>query len=376
MSLSAIRTCFCIVVFSICFAAPLHHVKDVEFDEDVITIHFNKAVDKGMYNFFQLKSDELKRDIYDFDAIMPHKTMMSKTLNNGLEVRIAQNTPQRVRLVLAHSDAIETKIVLDGLVVRVEVIQPTSKTSNKVSKTPTQQTPVTPKPSPTIHNKRIVVLDAGHGGKDCGAMGVTKVCEKTIVLNLAKELQKELLKRGYHVHMTRSKDVFIPLKKRTEFANSKGADVFISIHANAVQEARQKELNGIETYFLSPARSERAKSVAAAENKEDIEELGVFSRETVLGILNAQRLYASHRLALDIQFGVLSTLKRRYDITDGGVREGPFWVLAGALMPSILLEIGYITHPKEGKLLAQPVYQKLLAKGIADGIDGYFAKNY
>ena len=80
-------------------------------------------------------------------------------------------------------------------------------------------------------------------------------------------------------------------------------------------------------------------------------------------------------MAIDVQYGMLQSLRKKQKVVDGGVREGPFWVLVGAVMPSVLLEIGYITHPKEGKSLNQTHYQKALALGIADGIDGYFQKN-
>ncbi len=362
----AIRIFCALWLLTLGIAAPLPQIESVELDEENVILHFNKAATKEIVHFFQLKSNDLKRDIYDFDAILLDG-IIGESLENGVQLKVAQNTPQKVRLVLSHKTMLQTSISFKGTSVYITIMQP------KANKTkPNKENP---KVKPAAKG-RIIVIDPGHGGRDCGAMGVAKVCEKVVVLSVAKELEKELKKRGYTVYMTRSKDVFIPLKRRTEFANSKNADVFISLHANAVLQPRQKELSGIETYFLSPARSERAKSVAATENKEDIEELSALSRETVLGILNAQRLYASHRLALDVQFGVLGALKKPYNTIDGGVREGPFWVLAGALMPSILLEIGYITHPKEGKTIVQPNYHKLLARGIANGIDGYFIKNF
>lgn len=366
MSSFAIRIFCALWLLALGIAAPLPQIESVELDEENVILHFNKTATKEMVHFFQLKSNDLKRDIYDFDAILLDG-IISESLENGVQLKVAQNTPQKARLVLSHKNMLQTSISFKDTSVHITIVQP------KTNKTkPSKENP---KAKP-VAKGRIIVIDPGHGGRDCGAMGVAKVCEKVVVLSVAKELEKELKKRGYTVYMTRSKDVFIPLKRRTEFANSKNADVFISLHANAVLQPRQKELSGIETYFLSPARSERAKSVAATENKEDIEELSALSRETVLGILNAQRLYASHKLALDVQFGVLGTLKKPYNTIDGGVREGPFWVLAGALMPSILLEIGYITHPKEGKTIVQPNYHKLLARGIANGIDGYFVKNF
>ena len=187
-------------------------------------------------------------------------------------------------------------------------------------------------------------------------------------------MRDNLKERGYKVYMTRSSDKFVGLRDRTKFANNKNADLFISIHANAIMDNKD-ELEGVESYFLSTARSERAKKVAALENKDDIEAMNYFSKQSFLNTLNTQRIIASNRLAIDIQYGMLSSLRKEYKIVDGGVREGPFWVLAGAVMPSVLLEVGYITHPKEGKRLSQTKFQKNIAKGIADGVDSYFIRN-
>ncbi|GAA7561449.1 N-acetylmuramoyl-L-alanine amidase [Helicobacter pylori] len=221
-----------------------------------------------------------------------------------------------------------------------------------------------------------IVLDAGHGGKDCGAMSANLVCEKDIVLEVVKFLHKELKKRGYSVLLTRDKDIYIDLVARTELANRKSADLFISVHANSIPKRSTSNAHGIETYFLSTARSERARKVAEQENKDDVNLMDYFSKSLLLNSLNTQRLIVSNKLAIDVQYGMLQSIRKNYpDVVDGGVREGPFWVLAGALMPSILIEIGYNSHAIESKRIQSKPYQKILAKGIADGIDSFFSKN-
>ncbi|RVY65930.1 N-acetylmuramoyl-L-alanine amidase family protein [Helicobacter pylori] len=221
-----------------------------------------------------------------------------------------------------------------------------------------------------------IVLDAGHGGKDCGAMSANLVCEKDIVLEVVKFLHKELKKRGYSVLLTRDKDIYIDLVGRTELANRKSADLFISVHANSIPKHSTSNAHGIETYFLSTARSERARKVAEQENKDDVNLMDYFSKSLLLNSLNTQRLIVSNKLAIDVQYGMLQSIRKNYpDVVDGGVREGPFWVLAGALMPSILIEIGYNSHAIESKRIQSKPYQKILAKGIADGIDSFFSKN-
>ncbi|GAA7958758.1 N-acetylmuramoyl-L-alanine amidase [Helicobacter pylori] len=221
-----------------------------------------------------------------------------------------------------------------------------------------------------------IVLDAGHGGKDCGAMSANLVCEKDIVLEVVKFLHKELKKRGYSVLLTRDKDIYIDLVGRTELANKKSADLFISVHANSIPKRSTSNAHGIETYFLSTARSERARKVAEQENKDNVNLMDYFSKSLLLNSLNTQRLIVSNKLAIDVQYGMLQSVRKNYpDVVDGGVREGPFWVLAGALMPSILIEIGYNSHAIESKRIQSKPYQKILAKGIADGIDSFFSKN-
>ncbi|GAA8826415.1 N-acetylmuramoyl-L-alanine amidase [Helicobacter pylori] len=221
-----------------------------------------------------------------------------------------------------------------------------------------------------------IVLDAGHGGKDCGAMSANLVCEKDIVLEVVRFLHKELKKRGYSVLLTRDKDIYIDLVARTELANKKSADLFISVHANSIPKRSTSNAHGIETYFLSTARSERARKVAEQENKDDVNLMDYFSKSLLLNSLNTQRLIVSNKLAIDVQYGMLQSIRKNYpDVVDGGVREGPFWVLAGALMPSILIEIGYNSHAIESKRIQSKPYQKILAKGIADGIDSFFSKN-
>ena len=253
--------------------------------------------------------------------------------------------------------------------------KPESKPKPKDSQHNSKDSKTIPK---SITQNRIVVLDAGHGGKDCGAK-IGKVCEKTLTLNISKKATEILKKRGYKVFVTRNGDKYLNLTDRTKMANDKNADIFISIHANALDKKAKnyKLANGIETYFLSTARSERARKVAEIENKDDIEIMNHFSKLSFLNSLNSQRLLASNKLAIDVQSGMLINARKLYKTTvDGGVREGPFWVLAGALMPSILIEVGYMTNENDLKRLQSKEYQNALAKGIADGIDGYFLKNF
>lgn len=178
------------------------------------------------------------------------------------------------------------------------------------------------------------------------------------------------------MYLTRYYDKYIKVRNRTVLANKKKADIFLSIHANAAHKNKIKKANGIETFFLSPARSKRAKRIAAIENKSDMRKMNYTSKNTLLTILNQSKITASNKLAIDIQTHMLNSARKLYkNVEDGGVREGPFWVLVGAQMPSVLIELGYITHLVEGKRLSTNRYKKQLALGIANGIDQYFQNN-
>jgi N-acetylmuramoyl-L-alanine amidase len=218
--------------------------------------------------------------------------------------------------------------------------------------------------------------NASYGADDVGAVGPENRYEKVINLNVTKYVGALLKQKGYTVYLTRNDDTFIKVQDRTVLANEKNADLFISIHTNAVPKEKANQIDGIETFFLSPTRNERAKRVAALENKSDIREMSDSSKDVFLESLNRSRITASHKFAIDVQSGILQSVKSKYkDVNDYGVKEGPFWVLVGAQMPSILVELGYITHPTESKRLYDSSYQQLLANGIANGVDSYFAKN-
>lgn len=352
---------FCFFHFAWGGILEIHSIKQTTNE---VTLNFNQTIEKKDFKSFVLENEEGFRYVYDMPAVLMGKAKLLE-FGEGISLRIAQNSPTKVRLVIQSPK-------------KLTISLNTSKKQARFSFLKGISIPLlfgnNAKQESLKKDRKTIVIDPGHGGKDCGAIGVNKTCEKIIVLSIGKYLRDILQERGYKVYMTRSSDKFIKLRERTSFANDKEADLFISIHANAIVD-NKNSLEGVESYFLSTARSEKAKNVAALENKDDIESMNYFSKQSVLNTLNTQRIIASNRLAIDIQYGMLQSLRKNYKIVDGGVREGPFWVLVGALMPSVLLEVGYITHPIEGKRLTQTAFQKNIAKGIADGIDNYFIKN-
>ena len=217
----------------------------------------------------------------------------------------------------------------------------------------------------------LIVVDAGHGGKDPGAIGPHKVYEKTVTLGMAKILARELRKQlGVKVLLTRSDDRYLKLRERTEFANRVGADLFISLHANATSNGRAY---GIETYFLNLSKNNQAAEVAARENGTSLQEVG--NLEAILFDLMANaKINESSRLAAEVQQSLVAGLKPKYSrIRDLGVKQGPFHVLLGATMPSVLIESGFISNKREEKRLRSTKYQQRVAAAIVKGVKNYSA---
>jgi N-acetylmuramoyl-L-alanine amidase len=214
-----------------------------------------------------------------------------------------------------------------------------------------------------------IVIDPGHGGKDPGTVYAGGILEKDIVLDLARilalKLEKEL---GCEALLTRTDDTFLPLERRTAFANMKKGDLFVSLHINAHQQA---SIEGIETYFLNMATDERAVLVAARENATS--EKNISDLQTILNdlMLNT-KISESSKLAHEVQQGMLDRIKKSHPrVKSLGVKQAPFYVLIGAEMPAVLVEVGFITNPTERKRLTSRPYLEALADGIAAGMAEY-----
>lgn len=239
------------------------------------------------------------------------------------------------------------------------------------------QAPVKPKPStaaPTpkqIHKPtlRRIVVDAGHGGKDPGAIGPSGLKEKDITLAMAKELKRQLGKElDCEVILTRKTDVYLSLDQRTALANKVGADLFISIHANA---SLNRSAYGVETYYLNFSKNDKAAAVAARENGTSLKQVG--DLELILFDLMANaKINESSRLAAEIQNSLIDNLGRSYsDIRNLGVKQGPFYVLVGATMPSVLVEAAFISHKREESRLASRKFQETTGAAIVRGVRNY-----
>ena len=226
--------------------------------------------------------------------------------------------------------------------------------------------------------KKRIVLDPGHGGHDPGAVGPRNLYEKDVVLDIALKLKKILgQEQEFEVFLTRETDVFIPLEQRTAIANSKNADMFISIHANA---STRRDAKGIETYLLNWSNDEEAMKVAARENAISLKKMKKMNEgRDVLDIMLSDLRRDSKReeslnLATFVQKNMVSGLNKSYShVVDHGVKQALFYVLFGAQMPSVLVEVSFISNPLEEKLLSKDSYRMELALSIASGVNKYMS---
>jgi N-acetylmuramoyl-L-alanine amidase len=218
-----------------------------------------------------------------------------------------------------------------------------------------------------------IVIDPGHGGQDAGAPGYEKgVFEKDVVLSIAKKLAEKVEKElGVEVIMTRSDDTFITLEERTQIANRKKADLFISIHTNATLN---KSAYGIETYFLNLARDKDSVAVAARENATS--EKNISDLQSILdSLMRNTKITESSKLATYVQDSMVRNLSKSYEqVNSKGVKQAPFYVLLGARMPAILVETSFISNERECKRLTDAEYQVKLCDAIVDGVRAYIRK--
>jgi N-acetylmuramoyl-L-alanine amidase len=213
----------------------------------------------------------------------------------------------------------------------------------------------------------IIVLDPGHGGSDAGAISPFGGEEKEITLDVARRV-KALLERRYQlkVQLTRDEDIFVPLARRTAFANRKNGAVFVSLHVNA---SEKHDANGLEAYYLDNTNDEASRKLAERENGisagAQVDDLSFMLSD----LIQTGKLEDSIHLTRDIESSLkVKVLKSNRDLRSLGVKKAPFFVLVGAHMPCSLIEMFFVDHPVEGKRLKDDNFRSALAAGVADGI--------
>lgn len=332
---------------------------------------------------------EEKRAIQEQREILERLAALQKTPENTPEqAENAQDIPtvqQFEEIQETQEEPVLPSIKHDPSKARIAVIQLqdrkkiqlSSPAASTIAKTPVTA-PITGKPvknqkTPPISLREQlglgvskIVIDPGHGGKDPGAMAFS-LKEKDIVLNVSKKVASILREKKYEVELTRNTDVHIPLEERTAIANTRHADLFISVHINAHPD---KKIGGVETYFLNLATDADAMRVAALENATSTHNISEL-QDILSNLMNNSKIDESSRLAHFVQTNLAGGLKKQYKIRDLGVKQAPFYVLIGAEMPAVLVEISFITNPEEAKLLQNEAYLRTIAEQIASGIVAY-----
>lgn len=363
---------FLVTFSSLLFSVP-NRIHKAEIVNNELRLYFTK-------NYF-------KKEIKSFVLTSPYRRVFDIEHTRLSKMNIARKLPKNIRIAQYRSNTVRVVIYTDTpyqchaympFSFKQQYRIPLPKMKGALNdfysekyrdkKAPTKNFSLTS----YSHKSELIVLDAGHGGHDSGAVGGGKK-EKDLVLQIAKRLERELKKRGHPVYMTRRSDRFLKLSQRTKLADKKKAVLFISIHANAVPKYKRHRIHGIETFFLQKTRDAKSQRIAARENKSVLKGTSNLSRSVILdSVLSGPKIVQSNKLAIDVHKRMLKNVRSRYTgVKDGGVRHAPFWVLVGASLPSILVEVGYISHPKERKRLFQADYQALLVKGIAEGVDNY-----
>lgn len=225
-------------------------------------------------------------------------------------------------------------------------------------------------PSAYITAIRKIVIDPGHGGKDPGAIGRSGLREKDVCLDIAKRLKPILETSGFEVFLTRDYDTFIPLEKRAIFANQKNVDLFISIHANA---NRARRLAGFEVYYVSNQVDDSRRALVSAENADLRLENSTMGNQTInLKTTVWDIIYNQNRCeSIELARQICKSVSHNLNTKVLGVKGAPFYVLKWTQMPSVLVEVGFLSNDYEEKLLRDRFYRQQIAETIAQGIRNY-----
>ncbi len=220
-----------------------------------------------------------------------------------------------------------------------------------------------------LHAIKTVVIDPGHGGKDPGAIGKYGTREKDVVLDISKRLKRHLEQKGLKVYLTRDKDIFIPLYKRAKIAERKNADLFISVHANA---SRYRRAKGFEVYYLSEATDDNARALAAAENASLKFEKDDMSREkSPATTVWDMKLTENRRQSKALAYSICNITSDALRMRNRGVKGARFAVLKGAIMPAVLIEVGFLTNRREESKLKQTYFRDKIANAVSRSIAEY-----
>jgi len=342
--------------------------------------------EKTAYHIFSMTDPD--RTVIDIDnseimfdkAILPKLAKNEYNLNAIRTGKIDNGYKTRIVLEYANGDSMTAKDFMlapsSGFAWRlvIDLTKNNSKTTKTSAAVITKGT-VTPKKNQAVEagKKPLIVVDAGHGGNDPGAIGVSGVEEKTITLAAALELRRQLVNTGkYNVFLTRDSDTTLSLGSRVRKAREKKADLFLSLHADSIRKPQTK---GLSVYTLSDKASDReAEALAERENKADIIAGIDLNNEIpeVVGILIDLARRETMTYSGQFANSLIKELSREIETLPNTHRSAGFAVLKAPDIPSALLEMGYLSNREEEKLLRRPEYRRKLLKAVVDGINDYF----
>jgi N-acetylmuramoyl-L-alanine amidase len=346
---------------------------------------FNARLDSSIKRDIQVGGDVLTRlRVSQFDKTTS-RLVLDIPANKGIKIVTSQDdakvvidvfAPTKRSITAKKSKPTPAPKPMDRLAVRKKQVSTTPKPvarvavkTKSVAVSRSVAVAVAPRSKTVARSQApLIIVDPGHGGKDDGATSPNGLLEKELNLDISRRLKKILETRyGYQVIMTRHDDTFIPLEERGEIANKQNADLFVSIHVNA---AKRRSAHGIETYYLGVANSAQAQETAARENGELVHSVKDNQVQQILAnMISTMKINASAVLASHVQERLHRSINKKFSgVKDLGVKEGPFFVLHDTNMPSILVEVGFITNPREERRLRRSDYLDRLASAIAQGV--------
>ncbi len=344
--------------------------------------HTRVVVDVGKlreYSFNELsRPDRIYVDIYQakLNPILHGKTFLVQNLYLN-QIRIAQKTSTTVRVV-ADLDFAKVKRyhvfhLFDPFRIVIDIYP-----KSPDSELPTEKPAQPPQPSKAGYSMvrqlglgiKTIVIDPGHGGDDPGCIGKKGLMEKHVTLDVARRLKTLLSQKNeIDVILTRESDIFIPLENRTVIANQKQADLYVSIHANA---SRNKKRSGVMSFYLNFSNDPTVTEIAARENATSSKNISDMT-EIIKKIIQNSKIDESQDLAVKIQDHLVKNLSQKYkNVHNLGVKGAPFWVLIGVEeVPSVLVEVSYLSNLQEESRLKKPEYRQQIAQGLYEGIIDY-----
>ena len=337
--------------------AEANYLRGAELRGDKLKITFKFPIKKVKH--FLIAKKGYTKHIYDIKGgVLPLNQKLPFNHKNVKSFRIGQYDKRTLRIVIETRKGQGDKHYINSKVLIIPL--PKGKRASSTSKK-------TGKKRKKIFKKRrkTVVLDAGHGGRDNGASSAG-VYEKKLTLKITYKVKKRLEKMGYKVYMTRKRDRYVSLLERTQYSNARDVDIFVSIHVNASPAHKKHLLQGIETFYLSSSNSNISKNRILYRGKT------LYTNHLYRQMTGHKKRSYSKYLAKKVKKQVGRNIRRSYGPVVSKLKCSDFWVLTGTKVPSILVETGYVTHHKDRKRLTNNHYQNLIAKGISEGINGYF----